>query len=275
MATVSRWEKERSAWLLARSKPGPLRRRRAELLARRARHLGRAGASAGESALHDDVSERLFVRLLKTDEGSADKLARLLIVPVAYAAVWVLVGGAIAVAAGAYRLLWTASPKIGRLWAWPWAVLAALAAIAGYVLLDHGSPFDVSVWPRYFIVYVNAGLFWTNWLWIQLTLGLLFTSIGIRESGWAGVLKGAALKAVTDKHGEFIKTADKDKVRLDPFAGDAAPVEKVKSAAPVSLSVAEPAFDDDPDGPVLPDEDNDDEPVFDDEEFDQTAGDPR
>lgn len=256
MTIVSRWEKERAAWLLARSKPGRPRRRRAELLARRGRQLARGGTSAGESPFHDDATERLFTRLMRTEEGSADKLARVILVPVAYAAVWLLLGGAIAAAGLIYRVLWALAPRIGRLWQWPWAVAAAGAGIAGSLLLEHGSPVDVSVWPRYMVVYVDWTLFWANWAWIQLSAGLLVTCLWIRETGWPAVPAHAARRPETDKHGAFLKTPDRQKARMDPLAGvqdTDDPVDRrgVETDEPVAEALA--IVDDE--GPVFADED--------------------
>lgn len=275
---VSRWEKERAAWLLARSKPGTVRRRRAELLSRQARHLGRGHTSAGESALHDDATERLFVRLMKTDEGSVDKLARLVLVPAGYAAMWLLVGAAVAVAAAIYRALWAAAPKIGRLWAWPWAVAGVVLGISVWCFLDHTIPVNASVWPRYMVLYVDGAQLWTSWMWIQLTLGLLFTSLYVRAAGWAAVPKHAALKPKTDRDGEFVKTPDRQKVRLDPLAGVEAtkqPADHSEAPSPAIATTQEFEDIDDLDGPVFADDDPvfeavDDEggPVFADEDMD-------
>lgn len=282
---VSRWEKERAAWLLARSKPGTLRRRRAELLAQQGRRLARGGTSAGESALHDDATERLFTRLMKTDEGSVDKLARLVLVPAAYALVWIAVGGAIAIAAALYKGLWTLAPRIGRLWAWPWAAAGALVGIAGGLLLDRGPVVDVSVWPRYFVIDIAWLRFWTMWVWAQLTIGLLFTALQIRRSGWAAVPANAVPRREQNKDGSFRKTPQRQKVRLDPLAGveiddhevedrpvaltavpdaprdeqDPAPFTDMHTAIDIDDDFGfEPDFDDE-DGPVFLDEDADDD----------------
>lgn len=262
--TQSRWERERADWLLARSKEGRPRRRRAMVLSLRANRITRGESGVGDSSFHDDVPDRLFVRLTKSSEGEIDRLARALVVATLYVIVWLTAGPAIAVAALIYCCLWTAAPRIGRLLAWPWYLGAAIVGLAGGKLLDHGDPFDVSVWPRYFIVHLDETLFLSNWIWLELTLGLLFTGLFIRESGWAAVPKRAVRKPETDKHGNYIETPDHDKVHLDPLGGvdfeDAeSGVEGTSTKAPIVEADIEPDFDDDDDGPVFADE----EPVFD------------
>jgi hypothetical protein len=261
--TQSRWERERADWLLTRSKEGWPRRRRAMVLSLRANRITRCESGVGDSSFHDDVPDRLFARLCKSSEGEIDRLARVLVVTTLYAATWLTAGPAIALAALIYRCLWIAAPRIGRLLTWPWSVSAAAVGLVGGMLLDHGNPFDVSVWPRYFVVHLDETLFLSNWIWLELTLGLLLTALFIRESGWAAVAKRAARKPETNKHGHYIETPDQDKVRLDPLGGvdfeDAeTAVQGTSAIASVVAAEIEPDFADDDERPVFADE----EPVF-------------
>lgn len=259
----SRWERARADWLLARSKEGWPRRRRAMALSLRANRITRGESGVGDSSFHDDVPDRLFVRLSKSSEGEIDRLARVLVVTTIYAAAWLTAGPAIALAALIYRCLWIAAPRIGRLLTWPWSVSAAAVGLAGALLLDHSNPFDVSVWPRYFIVHLDETLFLSNWIWLELTLGLLLTALFIHESGWAAVPKRAARRPEVDKHGHYIETPNQDKVRLDPLGGvgfeDAETgTQDTSTIASAVEADIEPDFDDDDEGPVFADE----EPVF-------------
>lgn len=261
--TQSRWERARADWLLTRSKEGWPRRRRAMVLSLRANRITRGESGVADSSFHDDVPDRLFVRLCKSSEGEIDRLARVLVVTALYATVWLTGGPAIAIAALIYRCLWFAAPWVGRLLTWPWSVSAAAVGLAGALLLDHGNPFDVSVWPRYFIVHLDETLLLSNWIWLELTLALALTALFIRESGWAAVAKTAARKTETDKHGHYIETPDQDKVRLDPLGGvefeDAeTAVQDTSTIAAVVAAGIEPDFADDDEGPVFADE----EPVF-------------
>ncbi|MGO1971608.1 MAG: hypothetical protein ACTH2Q_01490 [Propionibacteriaceae bacterium] len=258
---VSRWERERAAWLLNRSKQTSVRRRRSKLLSRQANRLTRGGSGVGESDFHSDVPDRLFTRLMTSDDGAADRVARMIIVPAVYGAVWLAVGGAIAVAAAIYRALWSLAPRIGRLWDWPWYVAAAAAGVGGGLLLDHGSPVEVSVWPRYLVLHVDWGQFWGTWLWVQFSLGLLLAGIYIHESGWAAVPRRAVRKPETDKHGRYIETPDKKKIRLDPLAGADEHFEAIEPVPaitggekPVCETVIEPDLADDEEGPVFADD---------------------
>lgn len=217
MSKVSRWERERSAWLLAHSRPGTTRRRRGELLARQARRLSRSGTSAGESALHDDATERRFRRLMKTEEGSVDRLARAILVPLGYALAWLIAGGAIIIAAAFYRGLWTLSPRVGRLWMWPWLVAGVAVGTVSWLVLDHGPVVDYSVWPRYLVIDIDWPRLATSWLWIQGSIALVLTGVRIWSEGWAAVPVHARVQSATNKDGTFKATPKRQKVRLDPF----------------------------------------------------------
>lgn len=281
---VTRWEKERASWLMARSRPGSSARRRAELLGRRARRLGRGGSGVAETSLHEDVTPPLFRRMLKTGDGAGEQLARLAFVPLLYAVAGLLVGPAVAIAAGLYRVVWQRAPRIGRLRVWPWLASGSVVGLVGAVvwhLSGAGPGMWWVMWPPALHVYPPVAV--PTWLWGQVTIALLLTGWTVRAQGWAAVPRGAVPKPEKDKNGEFIKTAEKDKVRLDPLAGEtAAPRHKETSSEPMkkfSLSAeiaqpdqAKPAPDHD-ESPVFADEDAElhDEPVFEGEIENKTA----
>lgn len=279
-----RWEKERSAWLLAHSRPGTVRRRRAELLARQARQLTRSASGLGESSMRDDATQSLFRRLLKSDEGTSDRLARLILVPVGYASAWLLGVGGIGIAAVLYRILWTHAPRIGRLRGWPWTVAGVALGIAGWMLIDRGGLVDVSVWPRYMVIDVIWIRVLGFWLWTQLTLGLILTGLYIRETGWAGVPADAVQTRTINADGSFRETPEAERIRLDPLADedvDYRPESRDEVEGDSAEEETEPMFDAFDDDPVFADEDDwtdedgpepdDDEegPIHTDEDIDQ------
>ncbi|PFG20714.1 hypothetical protein [Serinibacter salmoneus] len=245
-----RWEGERAAWLLAHSRPGTTRRRRAELLSRRARRLARGGAGVGESSLHDDATPTLHRRLMTSDEGPGDRLARAVLVPAGYALVGLLLGGALATAALLYRALWAMAPRVGRLWAWPWIVLGAAGLTAAVMLLDREALIAFDVWPRYMIIDPDFGRIAVVYAADQVSIGLLMLGYYIWAAGWRGVPAGAVRRPETKRDGTFRQTPDRQKVRLDPGAPVTDAVAPTAAAAPVALAVAmataEPDPDDDP-----------------------------
>src|SRR5699024_63964 len=109
-----------------------------------------------------------------------------------------------------------------------------------------------------------------TYLWAQTTAGLFLTGWLVRACGWAAVPKGAAPKPEKDANGEWLKVAEKDKVRLSALSGAvgerATSTQQTESEAPKKLSLAtqsepdseidddRPVFDD-PEAPVFADED--------------------
>jgi len=281
--TVTRWERERAAWVMARSKPGRSSRRRAELLGRRARRLSRGGTGVAESSLHEDVTPPLFRRLLASDEGATEQLLRMLGVPMLYGLAGLLVGPAVAIAAGLYFLRWYRAPKTGRLRAWPWPVAGGISLVLGAVIqsvIDAGPGAWFTPWPLALHVYLPILV--PTWLWVQTTLGLLLTGWLVWANGWAAVPKNAVPKPEKDKHGEFIKTPDKDKAQLNPYVGEKSTprTKRTQPLAPPKLTLESLAPEPDEldsdigeELPVFPDEDAglDDELIFEDD----PAGTPR
>lgn len=274
--TVSRWEKERAAWLREHSKPGSIRRRRAELLRRQARHHARGGAGVGESALHDDAIDPLWRQLMKSDEGSGEKLARVILVPAAYVVVWIFAGGAIGLAASLYGTLWTRAPRIGRLVWWPWVLAGAAIGMAGWLLIDRSELVTFSVWPRYFIVYFDWGGLIATWLWSQATLGLLFTGAHIYRTGWAGVPADAVKPVETNPDGSFRETPEDQLIQLDLLVDaeldEPAAQREDERDEPVNVAELQPQSRQERPGENDPDLDgfqfvdmDDEAPIFDDE----------
>ena len=263
MTASYRWEKERSAWLLARSRPGTSRRRRAELLQKQAgRAARRARTGMADAARHEDITPSLFRRLLATDEGAGEQLLRLIFVPAGFALAGLLIGPALFIAAGIYSLLWQQSPKIGRLWDWPWLLAGLVVGVGGasiWHLSGVGPGMWFVAWPMGLHVYLPVLV--PTWLGFQLALGLLLTGAQIRESGWAAV-KARAGRGKTgpqkNADGSFKRIADEDVVDLVPFSDPR--VEDAPRDEQTERSES-------PEHPEVPDDssdDRDEEPIFDD-----------
>lgn len=265
---AQRWEKERSAWLLARSRPGTSRRRRSELLQRRAARAARlARTGVADSSRHEDITPPLFRRMLATDEGSGERLLRFIAVPLLFALAWFALWPAAMLAAGVYYLLWRSAPRLGRLWAWPWFAAGLLllgvgAAVRELSGLGPGAWFVT--WPP--ALHVHLPILVPTWLWVQAGLGLLLAGMLVRESGWAAVKPGSGVgKAGAKKNadGTFTKVADEDLVVLAPFAGHrSGPEERSGPGDGRDVPAAAPEHED----PPMPPDPSEDEPVFENED---------
>lgn len=208
---ASRWERERSAWVTAHSRPGTSARRRAELLARADRRGQRDEHGLTAAVAQDEVTATLLRRVMLGEGRSPIKA-------VTYMGACIIggiVGGVGAVVGyGGYRALWQVSPKIGRLWAWPWAVAAGTGAVAAWTL---DLPLGVSLrFTRHFptdLVQIGPWGAWATW---QVVIALATVAVMIRAWGWAGVPRNAAIRDPRRKDGSFKATPDSRKVALDP-----------------------------------------------------------
>jgi hypothetical protein len=116
-------------------------------------------------------------------------------------------------------------------------------------------------------IHVYMPVFVPFWVWTQLTLALIFAGAHIWRTGWLAVPTNAKPKPVKDKDGNFIKTADSKKVKLDPLSGVAVsvvdapeaakPLKKFAIAAQMlPAESAKPSPTDDDFEPMLLDEDD-------------------
>jgi len=265
---AQRWEKERSAWLLARSRPGTSRRRRSELLQRRAARAARlARTGIADSSRHEDITPPLFRRMLATDEGSGERLLRFIAVPLLFALVWFALWPAALLAAGVYFLLWRSAPRLGSLWAWPWFAAGLFLLGGGFAVqemsgLGPGAWFVA--WPP--ALHVHLPVLVPSWLWAQASVALVLVGMQIRESGWAAVKPGSGVgKAAAKKNadGSFAKVEDEDLVVLAPFTGHRSGPED--ESDPGEASGFQSAATEREDPPIPP-EISDDEPVFENED---------
>ncbi len=208
---TSRWERERSAWCLAHSRAGTSARRRAELLARADRRGQRDTHGLTAAVAQDEVTSPLWRRVALGEGRSPIKA-------ITYAGVVVLggiVGGVGAgIGYGVYQALWRYSPRIGRLWAWPWAAAAGVLAVAAWTL---DLPLGVGLqFTRHFptdLVRIGPWGAWAAW---QLVIALATVAWLVRAWGWAGVPRNAVTPNPRRKDGSFKSTPDSRKVALDP-----------------------------------------------------------
>ena len=211
----------------------------------------------------------MWRRLVSKDDDQ-ESLARGLFVVLGACVGLVLVGPAVLLGWGAYKLVeHFAAPKVGRLPAWPGAVITAVPLL---VLIPLGVlPVGVGVrvlphLPLVQVVYSKA-----DWLLWQVVLAPAVTAYLIWAWGWAGVPRGAVKPSERNKDGSFRVTPDEEKVSLTvsqpeakPEAGDAEqkPVKRVvrrvrlaqpQEQEPVGISDLDP--DELPPPPDLPDDD--------------------
>ncbi|GAA2375911.1 hypothetical protein [Gordonia cholesterolivorans] len=224
-----RWERERAAHLLAGSRAGTDRRRRAEQLARTARRGARSGAGVGQSALVDEVTPSRWRRMTTAEDGSRP-LGKKVRVGFGYAVVGAVAGAGIAAGRGMYAGLARISPRVGRLWAWPWGAVAGALGVTLWALdvpFGLGLRFD----RRFPLSLFQWGPWWAWALW-QTAIALVVTGYLVWAWGWAGVPKGAVAPKERNKDGSFRATPDSKKVRLDLDDEDDAPVAPEPSGPP-------------------------------------------
>lgn len=171
----SRWERERGQWIQRRARTD-FGRRRAQLLARKARIVERAEAGVGDSALHEDVLSRWPRRWCRHDE-SGEEAARYAGFAVAAFLTYAAVGPALLVGVVTYWAGWLLSPRIGPMRWWIYAVCAAAALGGG--LLGH--------------VLGLTGLLWL-YISVQVGLGLLLAARHVYLCGWTVVHVGTAVE---------------------------------------------------------------------------------
>lgn len=276
--TTYLWERERSAYLLAHSRPGTSRRRRAEFLARKARRGQRAGTGVAGSALHDEVTPSLWRRLTSKDDDQ-ESLARGLFVGLGACVGLALVGPAVLLGWGAYKALERfVAPKVGRLPAWPGGAITAVVLLALIPLGVLPVGVGVNVLPHLPIVQVIYSKF--DWFAWQIVLTPAVTSYLVWAWGWAGVPKNAVGKPEKNADGSFRVTPDEEKVNLATIEPEAQPeavdaeqkpvkrvVRRVRLAQPQEpADMADLDPDELPPPPALPDDDFNDYDDYDETE---------
>lgn len=212
--TGHRWERERAAVLMQRSRPGTSSRRRAEILVRDARRGQRAGAGMGDSVVTDDVSPAWWRRRAAKEGGSAAGTVALALVGTAAA---VVAGPGVLAGYGGYRALERyAAPRVGRLWVWPH--LAAAGALA-LVLRLTGVPLGISFQldRRFPVSLIELGPWW-GWAAWQVVWALAATAYWIWAWGWAGVPAGAVAAPAKNRDGSWKATPEHKKVQLGTVA---------------------------------------------------------
>lgn len=221
---TTRWEAERAAAVMARSRAGTSARRRAEVLARRARQESRSGAGVAESAVHEEVTPPIWRRALAGDDGGEGAARLLILVVGAAVALWIFWPGII-VGAVLYAGFYAMAPRIGRTPWWPSAVMAGVILAGGLVTGFMARPWEMRVapqrgWPIFEVVFPlmdipAAGLISTV-LW-AVVVGLLIFAFELRAWGWDAA--GEVAPPEKNRDGTWREVTEKEKVRLDPMAG--------------------------------------------------------
>lgn len=218
--TSYRWDRERSAYLIAHSRSGTSRRRHGELLSRRSRQAAREAAGVGATLLHDDVTPPLWRRML-SDNDAGESLARVFFMIIGFCLFVTTIGPAVAMGRGLYAALWAVSPKIGRLWTWPLLVTSAVAVVAGWpAVLAHPGDINVGLLTRLpiFDISFTGGSYISAWLLWSLALAPAMASYFVWSWGWAGVPRKAVAPAVMNSDGTFREKSAAEKVKLFPTA---------------------------------------------------------
>lgn len=227
---ATRWEAERAAAVMARSRAGTSARRRAEILARRARQAGREGTGVAGTAVHQEVTPPLWRRAMAHDDG-AEGAARLFFLAIGGAVVlWTFWPG-IVLGAGLYGAFYMAAPRIGRTPWWPPAVGAVVILVIGWWTGFMARPWEMTVtpMPTWPIVTVGfplpdvPGAVWiSKGLW-ALVVGLAIFAFEVRAWGWDAA--GAVAPPEKNRDGSWRVIEDKEKAKLDPLAGVETPAE--------------------------------------------------
>lgn len=219
-----RWERERGDHLVSAPKGGTSRRRRGELLKRRAHRAQRAGTGVSEQTVVNDVTPRFFVRWT-ADADPGEGLIRMIAMGVAGVVYALALGVGTAIGYGIYRVLDAASPRIGRLWAWPWAAAAGVLALVLWLVgwLTVGVPVElVPHWPI-LEPEMTEGQFQASWRSWQVVAVPAAVAFYIHSWGWAAVPAKAVTPSKQNADGSWKETAEKHKVDIgfDPSALEA------------------------------------------------------
>lgn len=225
--TAYRWERERGATVLGRSRAGTSARRRAELLQRQARRSGRAGTGVGASGMHEELTPPLWRRIATGTVGGTGgpkwKLFKIVVVTVAVVLFLHVMWPAMVLAWLAYRALDERfSPRLGRrMWTHVAPALAAVsvallaaAAWAGWLAMPGASMFNHAPLGG---VFTSPAVWWWTW---QLGLFPLLTAYLIWAWGWDGVPSDAVKRPEKNSDGSFREVKQSDKIALDVFDGE-------------------------------------------------------
>lgn len=211
-----RWERERGRYLKeSGGKAGNSRRRRSQQLLAKAHRAHRAGLGVGRAEIADDPIPP-FYRRWTSDTDVDESMRRWVLIGLCGSVAAVLVGPGVAAGYGLYRRLEARSPKIGRLWVWPWLAAAVVALVilwAGGLLTFgaglHTIPYLPLVWPGMGLVE-----FVISWVCWQAVIALAATAYYIRAWGWAAVPAGAVVPPKQNPDGTWRETPEAEKVDI-------------------------------------------------------------
>lgn len=235
----SRWESERAEHLRDGARADTSRMRRADLLTRAAWRAQRGGAGLAGAPVHQQIPARAWRRWTTAPGGERRRRGLLGFAALATAG---LIGIGLGVGYGAYRALEWSSPRIGRLWWWPWAALAALLVIARWLFTD---------WPvlgfwvgvgRYFpSSFIGFGG-WAGWISLQVIAALGMVAFQIWAWGWAGVPKKAVAPASKNKDGSWRVTPDSERLDFAVYGADDAYVPPAEPEVPTATEPEAPSY---------------------------------
>ncbi|QHN29427.1 hypothetical protein GII32_02530 [Gordonia amarae] len=215
-----RWERERAGELAKGERPASARRRRSQVLSRRADRRARSGIGIGASAAGDDIVPPWWRRAL-SEQDAGEGLARLIAMAVLGALAAGLVGAGVAAGRGIYWLMERCSPRIGRLWWWPWATAAVVIGAVLKFLGPLTGP-SLKLIPRFPMVWpdLTFGEWVASWAAWQLVIALSATAFFIRAWGWAAVPRKAVESSKPNADGTWRETPEAEKIDIgyDPSA---------------------------------------------------------
>ncbi len=188
--------------------------RRSELLDYRALGSRRAGVGAGESSITHEITPRWIKRFL-ADDDFTEQLARFVSLVVVGPIVAVLVGPGLGIGAVLYRGLERLSPRIGRLWVWPWIVLSALVLlITGGIGWLTGPRLGLIPW--FPMVWTTLPLydFIVSWVCWQLVIAFAAIAWWIYAWGWRAVPRDAVKAPKQLPDGTWRETPESERIDI-------------------------------------------------------------
>ncbi|OBC01733.1 hypothetical protein [Gordonia sp. 852002-50395_SCH5434458] len=215
-----RWERERSRELAKGERPASARRRRSQLLSRKADRRARSGIGVGAATTGDDVVPPWWRRAL-AEQDAGESLSRMIAMGALGAVVAALVGVGVGAGRGIYWLMERCSPRIGRLWWSPWATAAVVVGAALWFLGLLTGP-SLKLIPRFPMLWpdLSFGEWVTSWASWQLVIALGATAYFVHAWGWAAVPRKAVEPSKQNADGTWREIPEGQKIDIgyDPSA---------------------------------------------------------
>ncbi|GAB2636057.1 hypothetical protein GCM10027169_00230 [Gordonia jinhuaensis] len=218
----SRWEAERADFLRDGAAPESSALMRADKLTRAAVRAGRAEAGLSGATSHAGVGRSWWYRQTHGSGGERRRIGKLGVLAV-LAAVWV--GPGVLLGHGVYRALQWASPRIGRLWAWPWLVAAGALLVGRWI----ASAYLHLGWPKLGVGLGTGRYFPADFIGFGGLLGYLQWSLvvacataawAIRAWGWAAVPRRAVAPSAKNRDGSWREIPDSERIGFEVYGAD-------------------------------------------------------